>query len=82
MTVFRTIADAEGRQLSVETVKKCKRLFKKLENFARGRGAKFIDELDLDLTSEFRSSWRLGPRTSAKELERLKAFFNFVRDRE
>ena len=24
----------------------------------------------------------LGPRTSAKELERLKAFFNFARDRE
>ena len=76
------IADAEARQLSGETVKKYKRLFKKLETFTAARGAKFIDELDLDLMAEFRSSWKLGPRTSAKELERLNAFFNFVRDRE
>jgi integrase/recombinase XerD len=76
------IADAEARQLSRETVKKYKRLFKKLESFAGGRGVKFIDELDLDITADFRSSWKLGPRTSAKELDRLKAFFNFVRDRE
>ena len=55
---------------------------KTAHSFAAARGVKFIDELDLDLMAEFRSSWKLGPRTSAKELERLRAFFNFVRDRE
>ena len=75
-------ADAEARQLSSETVKKYRRLFKKLENFAGERGIKFLDEVDLDLVAEFRASWKLGPRTAAKELERMKAFFNFVRDRE
>lgn len=73
-------ADAEARQLSGETVKKYKRLFKRLEIFGAARGVKFIDEVDLDLVAEFRASWKLGPRTAAKELERLKAFFNFVRE--
>src|SRR4030095_9062712 len=76
------IADVEARQLSGDTIKKYKRLFKRLENFAAGRGVKFVDEVDLDLVADFRASWKLGPRTGAKELERLKAFFNFARERE
>ena len=75
-------ADAQARQLSGETVKKYKRLFNRLENFAAGRGVKYLDEVNLDLVAEFRASWKLGPRTAAKELERLKAFFSFARDRE
>ena len=75
-------ADAQARQLSGGTVKKYKRLFNRLENFAAGRGVKYLDEVNLDLVAEFRASWKLGPRTAAKELERLKAFFSFARDRE
>jgi len=75
-------ADAQARQLSGETVKKYKRLFNRLENFAAGRGVKYLDEVNLDLVAEFRASWKLGPRTAAKELERMKAFFSFARDRE
>jgi integrase len=75
-------ADAQARQLSGGTVKKYKRLFNRLENFAAGRGVKYLDEVNLDLVAEFRASWKLGPRTAAKELERMKAFFSFARDRE
>ena len=75
-------ADAEARQLTGETVKKYKRLFRKLESFAAATGAKFLDEVDLDLVAEFRASWKLSPRTAIKELDRLKAFFNFSRERE
>jgi integrase/recombinase XerD len=76
------IADAEARKLREETVKKYKRLFNKLEIFAGGRGIYFLPELGVDQMSAFRSSWKLGPRTSVKELERLRAFFDFARDRE
>jgi hypothetical protein len=50
------ITDAEVRSLNRETVKKYKRLFKKLENFAAERGARLIDELDLALMADFRAS--------------------------
>ena len=35
----------------------------------------------MDTLSRFRSTWKDGPRTSAKTLERLRAFFRFVHDR-
>lgn len=76
------IADAEARQLSGETVKKYKRLFAKFTAFAQGEGITLLTELGVDALGSFRASWKLGPRTSVKELERLRAFFDFARDRE
>lgn len=78
----RYIADAEARQLSEETIKKYKRLFKKLETFSDRRGIIFVVSLSVDVLSAFRSSWKLGPRTSVKELERLRGLLDFARDRE
>lgn len=79
---LRFVADAEARQLTEETIKKYKRLFKKLEIFAERRGIIFIQGLTVDVLSSFRSSWKLGPRTSVKELERLRGLLDFARDRE
>ena len=75
-------ADAEARQLSDQTVKKYKRLFERLKTFAALKGVRYLEDLTVDEVSEFRSGWKLGPRTSVKELERLRAFFDFARDRE
>lgn len=71
---LKCVADAEARQLTEETIKKYKRLFKKLETFAERRGIVFLQGLTVDVLSAFRSSWKRGPRTSVKELELLRGF--------
>jgi hypothetical protein len=38
-------------------------------------GLSFIDEFDLFTLGMFRSGWKDRPRSSAKKLERMRAFF-------
>jgi site-specific recombinase XerD len=52
-----------------------------MEDFAKGRGFRFLIELDLPAVSQFRAGWKDGPRSSAKKLERLRAFFRFAQKR-
>lgn len=78
----RYVTNAEAEGLNADTVKKYKRLFKRLAAFAKDRGIEHLEGLSLDELSAFRSTWKLGPRTKVKELERLKAFFNFAQERE
>lgn len=75
-------ADAKAQQLSEATVYKYSLLFKQLKAFAEERGLRYLSELDLPLLDEFRSTWKDGPRSSAKKLERLRAFLRFAVDRE
>jgi site-specific recombinase XerD len=44
-------------------------------------GFSFIDEFDLPAVGQFRSEWKDGQRSSAKKLERLRAFFSFAQKR-
>jgi len=74
------LADVEARKLHVSTVRKYKLLRRQVEEFARKRGIRFLIELDTPQVTEFRSIWKDGPRSSAKKLERLRAFFRFARD--
>jgi integrase len=52
-----------------------------MEDFAKGRGFRFLIELDLPAVSQFRAGWKDGPRSSAKKLERLRAFLRFAMKR-
>jgi integrase/recombinase XerD len=71
------LADLEARQLADSTVRKYKLLNRQMEDFAASRGLRFLNEFDLPAVSTFRAGWKDGPRSSAKKLERLRAFFRF-----
>jgi integrase/recombinase XerD len=75
------LADLEARKLNDSTVRKYKLLKRQLEDFAQRRGLSILADFDLSHTSLFRSGWKDGPRSSAKKLERLRAFFRFAQKR-
>ena len=72
------LADIEARKLADSTIRKYKLLNRQMEEFAKGRGLRFLAELDLQTVSQFRVGWKDGPRSSAKKLERLRAFLRFA----
>jgi len=76
------IADLEARKLSEQTVRKYRLLQRQMKAFAEERGLKILGQFDLDVLSKFRSTWKVGPRTAGKKLERLRAFFRFAHDRQ
>jgi integrase/recombinase XerD len=41
-----------------------------------------LAQFDLDVLNKFRATWKDGPRTAEKKLERLRAFFGFAHDRQ
>jgi integrase/recombinase XerD len=75
------LADIEARKLADSTIRKYKLLNRQMEEFAKGRGFRFLTEFDLPAVSQFRTGWKDGPRSSAKKLERLRAFFRFAMKR-
>jgi integrase/recombinase XerD len=75
------LADLEARKLTYATIRKYKLLDRQMEEFAKKRGFRFLTEFDLPAVSQFRASWKDGPRSSAKKLERLRAFFRFAMKR-
>src|ERR1700732_2439454 len=75
------LADIEARKLHSSTIRKYKLLGRQLKEFAQNSGFRFLNELDLIAVGRFRSQWKDGPRSSAKKLERLRAFFRFAQDR-
>jgi site-specific recombinase XerD len=76
------IADLEARKLSSATIRKYKLLKRQMENYAELHGLKVLTQFDLDVLSKFRATWKDGPRTAAKKLERLRSFFRFAHDRQ
>jgi integrase/recombinase XerD len=75
------LADIEARKLAESTIRKYKLLKRQMADFAKERGFRFLIELDLPAVSQFRAAWKDGPRSSAKKLERLRAFFRFAMKR-
>jgi integrase len=74
-------ADLEARRVSSSTVGKYKLLKRQMTTYGEPRRLNHIVDFDLDNLSRFRATWKDGPRTAAKKLERLKAFFRFARER-
>jgi integrase/recombinase XerD len=70
----RFITDAEARHLGAAQLGKYKLLTRELKAFFPQR---LIGEVTLDDLRDYRASWELGPVTSGKKVERLRAFFKF-----
>src|SRR5258708_1953440 len=75
------LADIEARKLHESTARKYKLLNRQMEDFCKRHGIQLLDEVDLASVSRFRGEWTDGPRSSAKKLERLRAFFRFAQKR-
>jgi len=56
-------------------------LRRQMQEYAEKNGLSFIDEFDLSTLGMFRSGWKDGPRSGAKKLERMRAFFRFAQKR-
>jgi integrase/recombinase XerD len=76
------LADLEARKLSYETIRKYKLLKSRMTAFATDKGLCLLRDFDMDRLSRFRATWKDGPRTAGKTLERLRAFFRFAHDRQ
>jgi integrase len=76
------VADLEARKLSYQTIRKYKLLKSQMAAFGEDCGLRLLSQFDLDVLSKFRATWKDGPRTAGKKLERLRAFFRFCFDRQ
>jgi len=75
------MADAQARKLNEATLYKYRLLFRQLDKFAEGHNLQVLQQLNLDVLAVFRASWKDGPRSSLKKLERLRAFLRFTEKR-
>jgi integrase len=71
--------ECEARNLSDATLRKYRYLGNRIKEFASTRFF-YLDEFSLQLTREFRNTWRDGPRAATKKLDRLRAFFRFAKE--
>lgn len=74
------IKDCESRNLKTSTLRKYRLLGGRLSGFDFGADARFITEIQAQHLRRYREGRSLGPRTAAKELERLRAFFKFCQE--
>lgn len=77
----KLLADLKRRNLDESTVKKYELLRDQMLQFAAARGRNYLNQFDLDTLAAFCASWPQGPRTSLKNLERLRAYFKFCEQR-
>jgi integrase/recombinase XerD len=76
----RFLKDGRARGLRQPTLYKYRFLLRRLRDFARHRGIRYIAEMDLDNTRAFRNSWPDRNLGASKKVERLRAFFRFCDD--
>jgi len=72
------LQDAAARNLSPGTTKLYKLLFRQLLAFAKDRGITLANSIDLTALTDFRTSWKIGPLTATKKLERLRGIYKFA----
>jgi integrase/recombinase XerD len=77
----KLLADLEARKLSESTIGKYKLLRRQMTAYGEPRSLTHVAAFDLDTLSQFRATWKDGPRTASKKLERLRAFFRFAQKR-
>lgn len=77
----KMLTDVEARNLSAQTIRKYKLLKRQMTVYSEAHRLQFVSDFNLDTLSCFRATWKEGPRTAAKKLERLRAFFAFCFDR-
>jgi integrase/recombinase XerD len=77
----KMLADLEARKLSPSTIGKYTLLKRQMTAYGEPRSLINVTAFDLDTLSQFRATWKDGPRTAAKKLERMRAFFRFAQKR-
>jgi integrase/recombinase XerD len=75
------LALAMKNNLASETLRKYRHLFSQLDTFAKNKGIRFVDEFDLETTTDFRLSWTDGALSTSKKLERLRGILKFAKER-
>ena len=78
----RFLEDAQTRGLAESTMKKYRQLTKGLIAFAAQHRKNDLRDWNIGVVRLFRASWKDGPRSALKKLERFKAFFRFALDSE
>jgi integrase/recombinase XerD len=78
---LRFLADLEARKLQPSTIRKYRLLQRQMQEFAFANNLQFLTRFSVDWVSQFRSGWKDGALSSAKKLERLRAFFRFAQKR-
>ena len=79
VTAFLDHCNSEGLRFS--TFRKYRNSLTKLREFCEARGIDAVNELDTDALDAFRASRKLTPITSIKELQLLRQFCGFCKDR-
>lgn len=74
-------SDLEARMVSFSTIGKYKLLKCQLTAYGEAHGLSVLTDFDLEALSRFRATLKDGPRTAAKKLERLRAFFRYATER-
>jgi integrase/recombinase XerD len=74
------IKDCEARNPSASTLRKYRLLRDRLSAFCAEVRASHLPELGAESIRRFRERRKLSPRTSSKELERIRAFFRFCQE--
>src|SRR5712692_6970583 len=74
------LADIAARNLHISTLRKYRLLSRAMLEFAVRRGLRFLRQFDLAKLRDFRTEWQDGPLSSAKKLERLRAFYRFAQE--
>ena len=59
------------------TLRKYKTFVKQLSAYCDGRGFVYIDQLAIDDMDRFYASWKDGPQSKARKLDRLRSFIKF-----
>ena len=72
--------DLERRNLSTETLRKYRRLLGDIGEFASATGIRRLEHFEVADVRRFVASWKFGPITAPKQLERLRSFFGFCSD--
>ena len=79
--VQKFIAYQRARHLSEETIRKHQSLLqRRLLSWCRATGHGQLKQLSVDALREFQQSWQDGALYASKNLERLRAFFDFCLD--
>ncbi len=73
------LGDCRARNLKESTIASYRKTLEHLAAFCAARGVAHVDQLGVDVFTDFRSSRQVKPSTSGKELETLRAFCGFAR---
>src|ERR1700719_3529172 len=74
----RFIASKTGEELSPETIRQYRILFRQIDAYAQDKGFRYVAEFTLEELEAFRHSWNVGAVRRQKQQERLKAVFRYA----